>query len=148
MRKIDWEQALSPEDISWLRTTGQPGMEERIQAHQAQFDAEVPEEEIPEDTVTRSALDPSARSSTPAVTGDGPLLIDPTAGAGDEDEISDDYDKWTAKELEDEVSARDNMENTSLVTVTGTGKDGKVLKADMVKGLRLWDQENPGALSD
>jgi hypothetical protein len=148
MRKIDWESALSDEDIAWLRTTGQPGMEERIQAHQAQYDVQVPEEEVPEDTVTRSALDPTARSSTPAVTGDGPVLIDPREAGRVDDEIADDYDSWKKPELEAEVKARNEMADTSDVEVQGTGKDGAVLKEDLVKGLRLWDQENPDALSD
>lgn len=148
MRKIDWEQKLSDEDIFWLRTTGQPGMEERIKAHQAQFDADVPEEDIPEDTVTRSALDPTARTGERAVFGDGPLLVDPTAGNGVKADESEDYANWKVSELQDEIKARNEMPNTSNVVIEPSGDGGKTLKKDLANGLRAWDKENPNAFKD
>lgn len=150
-RQIDWSAPLSEEDILWLRNSGQPGMEERIQTHQAQYDAEVPEPETGDDVLTASLLDPSARASVP-VQNDGasaPKLVDPTqADPQDQEPEPDDYESWNVAELEDEVSARNALADTSDVTVEGTGKGGKVLKTDLVKGLRLWDQENPDALKD
>lgn len=146
MRKINWEDKLSDEDIAWLRTTGAPGMEERIVRHQEQFEAEVPEVEIPEDKVTRSALDPTAGADSLANQQNGPLLVDPTKESSSADK-EDDYDTWTKAELEEEVTARNSLSDTSDVEVVGTGKNGAVLVADLIKGLRLWDQENPGALA-
>lgn len=153
MRKIDWEKALSAEDIAFLRQAGIPGMMERVEAHQAQFDAKVPEVETLDDPATRSALDAQGRVADP-VEGVGVVtLIDPldSGDAPDDDEDDEDlpdYDKWPVKELTDEVDARNAMENTTNVEVVGTGKDGAVRKPDLVKGLRLWDQENPDALKD
>lgn len=153
MRKIDWDNKLSDEDVAWLRQAGFMS-EERIATHQAQFDAEVPPVEVPDDEATRSALDPQARVRERAEgTGDGaPVLVDPTA-AGDadvseEDPEGDDYNQWKVAELEAEVKARNELPDTSEVTVEGTGKDGAVRKDDLVKGLRLWDRENPDALKD
>lgn len=153
MRKIDWEKPLSPEDIAFLRQAGIPGKgPEFIQAHQAQFDVEVPEVEVPEDTLTQSALDPQGRVANQVPEFDqlgAPQLVDPTkapepdAGVADD---GDDYDQWKVPELEAEVKARNELEGTSEVTVTGTGTNGNITKPDLVKGLRLWDQENPDAL--
>lgn len=148
MRKIDWTQALSDKDVAWVRQAGFMS-DERIANHQAQFDAEVPEADVPEDVLTRSALDPAARVAERVEgTGNGsPVLVVPEEESdSDAEDEGDDYDSWKVAELEAEVTARNNMPDTSDVTVEATGKDGKTLKADMVKGLRLWDQENPGAL--
>jgi hypothetical protein len=140
MRSIDWGKKLGDEDIAWLRNAGHMS-EEQIARHQEQFDAKVPEPEVPEDPATRSAL-----SADPAVErvpqGDGPLLVDPRDGNGVEDE-GDDYDQWTVQELKDEVEARNAIDGTTDVTVEGPGANGKTTKADLVKGLRLWDAENP-----
>lgn len=144
MRKINWDEKLSDDDIVWLRNAGFMS-EEQIATHQAQFDADVPDPEIPEDEATRSAL--SGESAvTPAETGDGPLLVDPTQAdpqAGEQD----DYDQWSVSELKAEVDARNGIPDTSDVEVEGTGKSGAVTKADLIKGLRLWDAENPQAES-
>lgn len=155
MRKIDWDKALSKEDIAWLRQAGIPGMTERIDLHQAQFKAEVPEVEVPEDTLTTSALDPQGRvaNQVPEFGQLGaPQLVDPTQPTADaeitEDDDLEDYDSWSKEDLDKEVVARNKMADTSEVTVVGTGKDGNVLKADLVKGLKLWDQENPDAFKD
>jgi len=59
---------------------------------------------------------------------------DPEETPEDED---DDYDEWTLAELEEEVAKRDPSPE-----VVATGKGGKALKADLIKALRLWDQEN------
>lgn len=153
MRKIDWDKKLSDEDMAFLRQAGIPGMAERVATHQAQFDAEVPEVETPEDTNTRSALDPSARVADPVPGLDqtgAPQLVDPTVSDDaevPEDEDIEDYDQWSKDDLETEVTARNQMPDTTSVSVTGTGTNGNVLKSDLIKGLRLWDQENPGALS-
>jgi hypothetical protein len=148
MRKIDWEGPLSDEDVVWLHTTGQPGIEERIERHQAQFGADVPEIEVPADELSKSALDPTARSGELVESAGGPKLVDPTkADAPDDEDDSDDYDTWNKADLESEVEARNGLDNRKTdVEVVGTGKDGAVLKADMIKGLRLWDLENPGVL--
>lgn len=148
MRKIDWDKALSPEDVAWLRQSGIMS-EEQIERHQGQHKAEVPEIEIPEDEVTKDALS-AARVRDRVVTGDGPLEVDPTGGsdAPTEDEIDDDYDSWKVGELNAEVTARNELPETSAVEVVGTGKDGAVTKPDLIKGLRLWDVENPDALKN
>jgi hypothetical protein len=140
MRSIDWSKKLSDEDIVWLRNAGHMS-EDQIATHQAQFDAKVPEPEIPDDTGTRSALDASS-ALEPAQQGDGPMLVDPRNGDGSEDE-TDDYDQWSVSELKAEVDARNGLEGTSEVTIEGTGSNGKATKADLIKGLRLWDAENP-----
>lgn len=154
MRKIDWENPLSDEDVAWLRQAGFMS-EERIAAHQAQFDKEVPEPEVPEDNLTKSAMDPAARVADPVPgMGDGaPVLVDPREqdnpgpeGTEDEDLVPDDYDQWKVSELENEVTARNEMPDTTMVTVEGTGKNNSVTKPDLIKGLRLWDQENPDAI--
>lgn len=147
MRKINWDDKLSDEDIVWLRQTGIVGIEDRIASHQEQYDAKVPKLEHGDDLLTANALDPTSRANTPAETGDGPVKVDPTqADPPAEDELEDDYDRWSVDELEAEVTARNSMADTSTVEVAGTGAKGKVLKADLVKGLRLWDGENPDAL--
>lgn len=148
MRKIDWDAKLSDEDIAWVRQAGFM-TEDQLERHQAQYDAEVPEVEIPEDQATRSALDPKANAATPTGQKNGPLLVDPTKADPPEssgDDEGDDYDSWKVPELEAEVTARNQLENTTTVEVTGTGRNGAVTKADLVKGLRLWDVENPQAL--
>lgn len=147
-RKIDWESALTEDDILWLRNSGQPGIEERIRMHQEQYGGEVPDPETGDDLLTASALDASARASVPVEDegSSGPRRVDPTEADPQTEDTEDDYDSWKVSELEDEVAARNEMEGTSQVTVEGTGKDGAVRKADLVKGLRVWDQENPGAL--
>lgn len=151
MRKIDWEKPLSDEDIAWLRQAGFMS-EERIAAHQGQFDKEVPEPELSGDEATRSALDAEARAAElSAGTGNGaPVLVNPSNADAqpDQDVEGDDYDQWKKPELEAEVKARNDLPDTTQVTVEGTGKDGAVLKEDLVKGLRLWDNENPDALKD
>ena len=135
MRKLNWDEKLSDEDIVWLRNAGHVS-EEQIAAHQAQFDAEVPDPEVPEDLVTRSALDPTARAHTPAETGDGPVQVDPTQ-ADPQDETEDDYDEWSAADLKNEVSARNAIEGTSEVEVVGTGKNGALTKSSYVKASAL-----------
>lgn len=152
MRKIDWNAVLSDEDVAWVRQAGFLS-EERIAHHQAQFDAEVPPVEAEEDTVVRSALDPDARVFDRVNVESGPIdnslpIVTDPVPEDDEDEEELDYDKWKISELEDEIAARNEMADTTSVSVTGTGKDGKIVKADLVKGLRLWDDENPDALKN
>jgi hypothetical protein len=150
MRKLNWDEPLSEEDFAFIRQSGIPGLMERAETHQAKFGAKVPEDDTPEDTLTQSALDPQGRTATP-VPHTGPQLVDPTAPPAveevpAEDAEGDDYDSWSKADLEDEVTARNALANTSQVEVHGTGKNGNVLAVDLVKGLRLWDQENPEAL--
>lgn len=155
MRKIDWEKALSDEDIAWLRQAGFMS-EEKIAAHQEQFGGDVPEVETGGDPLTKDALDPETRMAERVEgTGTGsPELVDPTATDSEDSDTpeEDDYDSWKVNELEAEVAARNDLaekrDEVSPVVVEGTGKDGAVRKADLVKGLRLWDQENPDALQD
>lgn len=153
MRNINWDAPLSDEDVAWVRQAGVLD-EERIARHQEQFEAKVPEVKETPDTNTRSALDPTARIADPIHPDSGPIDNSLPIGGdeSDEDESDDleeeqveDYTKWSVPDLEEEVDARNAMPNTSEVPVTGTGKDGKVVKADLVKGLRLWDDENPRA---
>lgn len=149
MRKIDWDKALSDEDIAWLRQAGFMS-EERIANHQAQFDTEVPGDETPEDPATKGALDASARVAQPVEgMGDGsPVRVVPE-GEGPDDE-ADDYETWKVADLDEEVEARNKIsedrEDVSVVTVTGTGKDGAVRKVDLIEGLRAWDKKNPNVL--
>lgn len=153
MRRIDWEGPLSDEDIVWLRQAGILGIEDKIRVHQAQFDAEVPEAEVPDDTVTLSTLDPSARAKgEPVGSESGPLNVSPEPGtvqAGDafEDLEADDYESWKLPELRNEVTARNELAvkdaAITSVEVVGTGENGAIRKADLVKALRVWDQENP-----
>lgn len=141
MRKINWEAPLGEEDLRFLIQAGIPGMEERIAMHQAKFGGpEVPE--VPGDTLTQSALDPAARTGTPVTPGVTEVVELP-----EDDEEEDDYEQWSKADLESEVTARNALAGSGDVTVEGTGSNGNVTKADLIKGLRLWDQLNPGVLS-
>lgn len=139
MRPINWDKALSDEDVAWLRSSGMYSVEERIRENQERFNKEYEKPESGDDEVTRSALDPSARTADPADNAVFPT--EPTDAPAD-----DDYDSWKVAELEEEVKARNDLENTSEVVVEGTGQHGNVTKADLIKGLRQWDRENPNAL--
>jgi hypothetical protein len=55
----------------------------------------------------------------------------------------DDYEEWKVPELTAEVENRNKVEGATHVEIVGTGKDGKITKPDLIKGLRLWDLENP-----
>lgn len=74
------------------------------------------------------------------------VVLDTEEDEGDEDDAdeADDYDTWTVPELEAEVTKRNtDPENAdSQVEVVGTGKNGAVRKPDLIKALRVWDQEN------
>lgn len=63
--------------------------------------------------------------------------------ANDEDneleDQDDDYDEWSKEDLEAEV---ENRRELGDIRVTGTGKNGNVLKGDLIQALRSWDQEN------
>lgn len=153
MRQIDWTKKLSSEDVQWVRASGMYDVERMLAENAEKFGTDVPE--APADEATRSAMDAAARSGEQVTTG-AVTQVDPTQGNDEEPPVEDlegdDYDTWNKTDLEAEVTARNALaakeENVSEVTVEGTGKDGSVLKADLVKGLRLWDQENPDALSD
>lgn len=152
MRKLNWEKPFSEEDFAWIAQSGIPGLAERAERHQERHNAKVPEIEVPEDTLTKSALDPQGRAAE-SVAHTGPQLVDPTKPVDDaapveEDDEGDDYDAWSKADLDAEVSARNALPETSEVTVVGTGANGGIRKEDLVKGLRLWDQENPTALRD
>ena len=158
MRQIDWDGPLSEEDIVWLRQAGILGMEDKIATHQAKYKADVPEVEVPEDTITQSALDPQGRAKGEPVPSDGaPVNTTPEPGsvqAGDaiESDDDDDYDAWKVAELSAEIDARNEIaekrDDVTSVVVAGTGKDGAVRKPDLVKALRIWDDENPGVLEE
>lgn len=62
------------------------------------------------------------------------------APTDDVEGFEDDYDEWKVGELEAEVAKRELI---APIDVVATGAHDKVLKADMVKALRLWDQTNP-----
>lgn len=154
MRTIDWNDKLSDDDIVWLRQTGIPGIEDRIANHQMQYGEEVPEADVPPDVVTRSVLDPTVGADASTGQNNGPQLVDPTKAdpPAESDEPDDDYDTWSKAELESEVAARNDLANksdgtVSGVEVVGTGSKGHVTMPDLVKGLRLWDRENPEVLS-
>jgi hypothetical protein len=154
MRKIPWEgdAALSDEDIRFIVQAGVPGWIERATVHQASFGVDMPDLSGGEDLATKYADDPTARRGEPVQSPGAPQLIDPTNPDAEEmppaeDVEGDDYDEWNKADLEKEVTGRNQMPNTTEVTVVGTGKDGAVLKVDLVKGLRLWDEENPDALN-
>lgn len=88
MRKIDWDQPLSADDIAWLRQAGIQGIEDRIADNAAQFTGE----DDDEDETTLLVLDPKT----------------PETGADeDADDEGDDYDEWTAADLRDECQKRD-----------------------------------------
>lgn len=51
------------------------------------------------------------------------------------------YDSWTAKQLMKELSDRNETRDESeQIVPEGTGKDGKVVKADVVKALQADDE--------
>lgn len=136
MRKIDWSGPLSPEDVAFLVQAGIPGMEERVKAHQALHGGE--------------SFDAAAPDTATQFVGPRGLVDADILGGGDieeeEAEPDDDYDDWTKLDLDNEVTARNAIEGTTPVEVVGTGKDGNVLKPDLIKALRVWDQMNPEAI--
>lgn len=119
-----WDGPMSEDDKTWLRTWDQHAL---IQANEEEFLGEVHEEIVdrPDPTV-KSALDPTADQR--AVT---EVLPDE-----DEDD-EDDYDDWKVSELQAEVDKRNAA--GSEIEVSGTGRDGKVLKADLIAALRADD---------
>src|SRR5262245_24463164 len=133
MRKIDWSGPLTREDLAFLSQAGIPGMDERVRAHQAQFEDAESFPAPPSDTVTQHI--------------GGVVVADPVVEETS-DQPDDDYDDLTKGDLETEISARNAIEGSPDVEVIGTGANGNVTKADMIKGLRVWDQTNPGALDD
>lgn len=141
MRAINWDKPLSREDVTWLRSSGMYSVEERIRANGEQFNKEYADAEAGTDEATQSALDPTSRTGQLADNAVTP--VDPT----EEPPADDDYESWKVQELEDEVKARNDLADTTEVTVVGTGTNGNTTKPDLIKGLRLWDQENPNALS-
>jgi hypothetical protein len=153
MRKIDWEKSLTEADVVWLRQAGFMS-ENQIARHQEQFGGEVPDAETPEDSLTKSALDPTARVADRVSSESAPINTSPEPGSiqagdaldDDEEAEPDDYDTWKVSELESEIPLRNEIPGTDPVEVVGTGKDGKVVKADLIKALRLWDQINPDGL--
>lgn len=155
MRKIDHTARYSAEDIAFLRTNYPPYVEDMIVQNGKThgYDPDVPE--VPEDDVTRVAIGAEANDgvTTPVVdpATSAPRLVDPLGasddGAGEDvGGADDDYDRWKVSELEADVKARNEMPETTNVEVVGTGANGKVLKEDLIKSLRLWDAQNPGAL--
>lgn len=133
MRKIDWDGPLSREDLAFLSQAGIPGMEDRVRAHQAKFEDAESFPAPPSDTATQHV--------------GGVVTLDPVVEETP-DTLEDDYDDWSKADLETEIHARNAIQGSADVEVIGTGANGNVTKADMVKGLRVWDQMNPGALED
>jgi hypothetical protein len=138
MRPLDHDKPYSDEDIIWIRQAGLYNGEDMFARNAERFSIEVPEEESAEDTITRSALDPSATAGElgPNV----PRPIDPTNAGVDED--ADDYDSWKVAELAAEC---DNREPKADVQATGAAG---AVKGDYIKALRLWDQEHPEVFED
>ena len=146
MRKLNHDKAYTEDDIEWIRNSGIPFGEEMIVQNAEQHGVKVPDPEVPEDetNILREVVGENAAGQRREIDpqSGAPRLIDPVTAP----EIADDYDTWSKAELEAEVVARNEMPDTSEVEVTGSGKNGNVLAADLIKGLRLWDQDNPEAL--
>lgn len=127
-----WDGPMSDNDKTWLKTWDQFDL---IRQNEEEFSGGATTKD-PEsnDPALKSALDPNATQRA----------VDLNPETPDEDDEADDYDDWTVAELETEVAKRNNdPENTDTpVEVVGTGSKGKVLKEDLIKGLRVWDQEN------
>jgi hypothetical protein len=153
MRKLNHEKAYSADDIAWIRQAGFANGEDMIRYNSEQFGTKVEDPEIEPDMTLRTVIGAEARRPEDVTPVDpdtsAPREVDPAEPTGDSEPVADDdYDSWKRAELESEVVARNEMPDTTEVSVVGTGKDGNVLVSDLIKGLRLWDQENPGALGD
>lgn len=128
MRDINWDEPLSQEDKDWARQASLPMVEERIAANEKQFEGESTTAEVPTDSATRSALDPTATANQ------GPQATASTQTAT-ETGPEDDYDQWKVQELKAEADSRDpRVEYAS---------DAR--KTDLIAALRQWDQDNPEA---
>jgi hypothetical protein len=151
MRKLNDDKAYTEDDIAWIRQAGIPFGEERIAQNAERFKTEVPPAEPDGDGPgARPAVGQEAAGTALEFDpGSGaPRLVSPVVESDSDEAVLDDYDTWKVPELESEVKARNEMPDTTEVEVVGTGKDGKVVKPDLIKGLRLWDAENPDALKD
>lgn len=130
-----YERAMTDDEKAWLRTWGQHDL---IRANEEEFSGGA-KEEVPsgDDPTTKSVLNPNADQRVVTE-----VLPDPEEPEAEEE--LDDYDEWTKAELEAEVAKRNaDPENADhQVEVTGTGRNGSVLKEDLIKGLRVWDQES------
>lgn len=57
------------------------------------------------------------------------------------------YPKWTLPDLEREVeerNAEEDRDEADLIEVEGTGKDGNVVKADLIRALEADDARDEG----
>lgn len=134
MRQIDWDSALSADDVAWLRASGQqyaPNGMRLEDAIRSNLDADYEDPQGSGDDPSRSALDSTAQGAPPI----GTLSAEEqrsVLGESDEDEADDDYDKWTKAELTEEIEERNKDREESLST-SGT-------KPELIARLRADDE--------
>ena len=131
MRQIDWDSALSADDVAWLRASGQqyaPNGMRLEDAIRSNLDADYEHPQGSGDDPSRSALDSTAQGAPPI----GTLSAEEQRSVLGESDEDDDYDKWTKSELADEITER-NKGREEPMSTSGT-------KAELIDRLRADDE--------
>lgn len=127
-KKLDYDN-LTDADKDWLRARGWgnriPG-EEKSDPHASAVVLDA-------DESAESILSKTPNVGTATYPADHGVPVNPVNPEGYTEE---DYTAWKVTDLEAEVTDRNKeREDDALIQVEGTGKDGKVLKTDLVSAL-------------
>lgn len=129
-KKLDYDN-LSDEDKDWLRARGWgnriPGEAPDASAPGVELSSTASAEEV-------LAKTPNTGTATRPAT---EVVVEYT---------KEDYESWSVADLEDEVKDRNKTrEDDAQIVPEGSGKDGNVVKADLVAALVADDQAGGGA---
>lgn len=106
-------------------------------------------DKVRQPVVAGNAADLQAKDSEPADPPGVERSVHPDQvgfipGTEEEDDEVLPYDEWSKAELEAELDRRNEArDEDSQIVVEGTGKDGNVLKADLVLALEADDPDEP-----
>lgn len=129
-KELDYND-LSDQDKEWLRARGQgnriPGETKSDPNGSVELSSTATAEEVL-----------AATPNTGTATRPANVVVNP---ANPEGYTEDDYTSWKVPDLEQEVKDRnEDREEANQINVVGTGKDDKVLKADLVAALVADDE--------